>query len=81
MDSQLDRSLEYRAEIHPGVSNAIGQGNLESSKTLDIDQSAVLLEILGENLNFGKKSGNSVELIQSSLDFYLLWTQIAVEKG
>ena len=55
MDSQLDHSLEDRAEIHPGEINAIGQENLESSKTLDIDQSADLLEILGENLNFGKK--------------------------
>ena len=55
MDSQLDHSLEDRAEIHPGEINAIGQENLESSKTLDIDQSADLLEILGENLNFGEK--------------------------
>ena len=44
MDSQLDHSLEDRAEIHPGEINAIGQANFESSKTLDIDHSADLLE-------------------------------------
>ena len=55
MDSQLDRSLQNRAEIHPGETNAIGQEKLESSKNLDIDQPADLLEILGGNLNFGKK--------------------------
>ena len=57
MDSQLDHSLEDRAEIHPGEINAIGQENLESSKTLDIDQSADWLENSGENLNFGGKFG------------------------
>ena len=77
-DSQLDHSLEDRAEIHPGEINAIGQENLESSKTLDIDQSADLLEILGQNLNFGKKRGNLVELIQSSLDFIV---RLACEQG
>ena len=70
MDSQLDRSLEHRAEIHPGVSNAIGQENLKSSQTLDIYQSADWLENSGENLNVGEKSGNYVELLLSSIDFH-----------
>ena len=67
MDSQLDRSLEHRAEIHHGISNAIGQENLKSSQILDIDQSPDCLEKLGYNLNF---SGNYEELLQSSLDLY-----------
>ena len=55
MDSQLDHSLQNGTEIHPGETNAIGQEKLESSKNLDIDQPADLLEILGGNLNFGEK--------------------------
>ena len=39
MDSQSDKTLENSTrQIYPGVSNAIGQENLETSQTLDLRQ-------------------------------------------
>ena len=58
MDSQSDQSLENLVKICPGISNAIGQENLESSQTLDLGQSGDWLENSGENLNFWGKVGN-----------------------
>ena len=38
MDSQSDKTLEHSRKIYPGVSNVIGQENLETSQTLDLSQ-------------------------------------------